>query len=259
MSSKIIFDFIKVPQKIDPLLCPAQWSSTMSIHQYRIPYEISLKYIRNRDKVLDWGCGNGHFSYFLLHNGCITTGYSYDCLPPLLKNATAFSFQPGSLDNFVDLPFPCEEFDLVFSVGVLEHVHEMGGSQNASLKEVWRVLNNGGLFLCYHFPNRTSWIEFTVRLINKMFGTKYHTHTKLFSKNDIHFLFFSNNFKIIQYKRYNFIPRNRLKFLPMIIKNSHVSVMVIDLIDKMFSIILPWFCQNWYVVAQKQDIAVTDT
>ncbi|MBQ4132690.1 MAG: methyltransferase domain-containing protein [Desulfovibrionaceae bacterium] len=47
----------------------------------------------------------------------------------------------------------------MFSIGVFEHVHETGGDQLASLKEISRVLKPEGFFLCFHLPNKYSWVE----------------------------------------------------------------------------------------------------
>jgi hypothetical protein len=42
-----------------------QWGSMASRNQYRLAYEKTSHYLRPDLYCLDWGSGNGHFSYFL--------------------------------------------------------------------------------------------------------------------------------------------------------------------------------------------------
>ncbi len=63
-----------------------QFRNLASAHQYKSFYKLFRRYVLPQSKVLDWGTGNGHFSYFLGRAGYI--------LPPdsLLKN---FPLNPG--------------------------------------------------------------------------------------------------------------------------------------------------------------------
>jgi predicted RNA methylase len=40
-----------------------QFQSFVSASQYFRLYNLFTKYVPTNSKVLDWGCGNGHFSY----------------------------------------------------------------------------------------------------------------------------------------------------------------------------------------------------
>ena len=42
-----------------------QFRSRACAQQYRLPYAQTQEFLREPRRVLDWGCGNGHFSYFL--------------------------------------------------------------------------------------------------------------------------------------------------------------------------------------------------
>jgi len=77
--------------------------------------------------------------------------------PTYLARETLFEHRRGDPREPVILPFAADAFDLVFSVGVLEHVHEAGGDARGSILEIERVLKPGGHFLCFHLPNRYAW------------------------------------------------------------------------------------------------------
>ncbi len=105
--------------------------------------------------VLDWGCGKGHVSKLLRDLGPKSLD-SCDILSeredsafgqevPLIKR---FGIQVRPLDHEYILPYQSEAFDVLLSVGVLEHVP----NERASLAEIARVLKPGGLFFCLFYP-----------------------------------------------------------------------------------------------------------
>ena len=52
-----------------------------SASQYWLAYETFLKIhpqVNPKMRVLDWGCGSGHFSYFLLKSGFTTDSFRLD-------------------------------------------------------------------------------------------------------------------------------------------------------------------------------------
>ena len=135
----------------------SQWQSFATFGQYRRPFETSRKYLRSGAVALDWGSGNGHFAFFLVRHGVRCVGYSFEGPPTYLARETLFEHRRGDPREPVILPFAADAFDLVFSVGVLEHVHEAGGDARGSILEIERVLKPGGHFLCFHLPNRYAW------------------------------------------------------------------------------------------------------
>jgi len=157
--------FAEKIKKVPPDQWPAPWLSYARMAQYRLPYQKSQQYKAGIKKVLDWGCGNGHFSFFLCEQGFETIGYSYEAEPAYLSSLPNFKFAKGATDNPSRLPFADHEFDAVFSIGVLEHVHDLGGDQQRSVDEIFRILKPGAIFFIFHLPNKYTWIEFFVRLI----------------------------------------------------------------------------------------------
>jgi SAM-dependent methyltransferase len=114
--------------------------------------------------ILDWGCNHAPDSCLLraqygerfeLH-GC-------DFLPagafPTFYSFADFAYR--QLDDVVRLPYPSEFFDVVVGSGALEHA----AMDYESLKELYRVLKPGGLFIASYLPNRLSIAEWRRRVL----------------------------------------------------------------------------------------------
>ena len=126
----------------------AQFGNLIKGLQYRVPHNAALSFLGPGQEVLDWSCGNGHFSLFLTMHQVNTTGFSFgQGCPAALRHNELFHYVAGDTAEPVHIPFDDNKFDLVFSIGVLEHVHETGGDQAASLAEIHRILKPGGHFL----------------------------------------------------------------------------------------------------------------
>lgn len=224
--------------------------SLISAHQYLKLYNLVYKYLKPGVKVLDWGAGSGHFSYFLCLAGFKPSGFS-------MENYTfsrwvkkfGYKFVKGKPDQPIKLPFKGSYFNGVISVGVLEHVDEYGGNDLESLKEIQRILASEGLLICYHLPNRFSLTE----LLAKLFTNKY-LHHKRYSEAEIEKLLLLAGLKILEIKRYAILPRNSLGKIFRPFKESVFLARIYDLLDNILSFLLSPFCQNYYFVAQKEDM-----
>ena len=223
-----------------------QFSNLTSASQYALPYRKTLKYLR-RGNALDWGASRGHFTYFLLEQGLETTAFSFNDEPEFLRGRHGFKFVQGSPDEPVKLPFSDRSFDFVFSMGVLEHVHETGGDQLASLAEIRRVLSSDGLFLCFHLPNRFGWIEPT----KKMLVRNSHVHSRKYSKSEVYKLFSKAGMSVLETGRYNWLPRNEGAKILGPIGNTLRGARIFDAIDSRLTRLLPGFAQNHFVIAAK--------
>jgi SAM-dependent methyltransferase len=210
-NSAIFYDHLSQdPQLKDTFY---QFSTLTALCQYERLFNyverISEKYLR----VLDWGCGNGWFSYYLLQRGFVNVtsyGYGWDSIDPTQRLVPSLHYVNGesyALSNPSELPFKKDSFDLAFSIGVLEHVHETGGDQAMSMMEINRILGDGGRFFCYHLPNRFTWIEFLKGLFVAD-KSKHFLHTKKFGKAEIETLALEAGFRMNRIKRYNFLPNN---------------------------------------------------
>lgn len=202
----ILSELSALPDNIKPL----QFNSLMTGAQYLPVYRLSRRYAVPGQRALDWGCGNGHFSYFLLRHGLNVQGFSLDPGSNPLQHhlsdrfGDAYGMTEGDPDNPVQLPYADQSFDLVFSIGVLEHVRETGGSEQASLKEIVRVLRPGGYFICGMLPKKYSWIEFVVR---QAFHGK-HQHAFRYTKRDIQAMIDDAGLALVDIAAHGFLPRN---------------------------------------------------
>lgn len=224
-----------------------QFQTRVSAHQYRHIYQLVLNYLPPNSTVLDWGAGNGHFSYFLLKAGYQTSGYGFESLPEICRSFSPanYTYQQGNLSDPIAIPFQNQQFDAVVSIGVLEHVREMGGDEIASLNEISRMLKPKGFFICVHFPNRYSWIEYAARQVDKW------SHLYCYTKPEIRELMRQTNFQLLEIERYAFLPRNVWAKLPETVGNSLRFSQFYDRIDRLLAIPFSHLCQNYLFVAQK--------
>jgi SAM-dependent methyltransferase len=196
--------------------------------------------------VLDWGCGGGHFSFSLVESGYEVEGYNLfpeEGYLPYLQTRPNFHLTLGSPDDPRSLPFADESFDTVFSIGVLEHVRETGGDEVASMKEIRRVLRVGGTFICVHFPNRNSLVEWGAR------KRKVFHHDYLYTKNDIVELCKGADMTLLESGLYNVLPRRVLNKLPG--RDSNAFVAAYNALDWALWTVGRQVAQNWAFVARK--------
>ena len=228
-----------------------QFESRISAAQYDPAYRLVERHVPVPARALDWGCGEGHFSAFLLAAGLETVAFTLqnDCiLAEELARDYGECFQlVRSSGSIRSLPFPDENFDLVTSIGVLEHVRETGGDEADSLREIARILRPGGIFLCFHLPNRWSWIEAITRhLENKQ------SHLYKFSRRELRAMVTANGLELLESRRYGILPRLMTRGLPRALRESAALTAAYDAMDRTLSCLVPWFCQNHYAVARRR-------
>jgi SAM-dependent methyltransferase len=248
--STVAFDFIRrvnqAARRDGVIDSVAQFDNLSTHAQYRIPYAITAKALKPNDRVLDWGCGNGHFSRFLEMLGTRITGYSFEPPPRSMAGSTNFQFVPGSPTDPRSLPFETGSFDAAVSVGVLEHVWETGGDERASLAELARVIKPEGTLLVFHLPNETGWIESAVRRLR----LKKYVHGRRFNESQIRRMFADAGFRVTDIGRYNTLPRAELVSLPAPLRRTAAFARMYDLIDDAAATVAPSICTNFYVVAR---------
>ncbi|MEA2435019.1 MAG: hypothetical protein QOG54_2476 [Actinomycetota bacterium] len=181
------------------------WRSPIGARQYGYLFSILGAFAPPGTAVLDWGCGDGVFSLWLASQGCRVSGLEFypPVLDPVIQETSPGLWDFHMAEEPVKLPYEDHSFDLVLSIGVLEHVRDTGGTESGSLAEVKRVLRPGGRFVCYHFPNRGSWIEFAARRTRSK-----NWHRQRYSKREVSDLFRGSGFEIDETFRYGLLPRN---------------------------------------------------
>ena len=225
-----------------------QFATYISAYQYLKLYALMQKYVPRGSEVLDWGTGSGHFSHFLIRAGYQTSGFGFNAFPELCAplNTDSYHYRQGSPGEPVMLPFGDEIFDAVVSVGVLEHVQETGGNELASLCEIQRILKPGGIFVCYHFPNKYSWIEYLARFTSRF------SHAYLFTASDIRALVGATQLDLLEMGRYALLPRNIWQSPSL--RTGGWGPLIATLynhLDTALGRLIPTLCQNYYFVARK--------
>ena len=162
--------------------------------------------------VLDWGCGKGHVTKLLSDLGpkqmesCDVISEKEDSAfgqeTPILKR---FNIKVQPLEHEYILPYADNTFDVVLSVGVLEHVPK----DRASLAEIKRVLKPGGLFFCFFLPTDLAWTQKLAHLRGDFYHDRFYNerlikemltstglelvdvwYRQLFPKNSVHYPYF---------------------------------------------------------------------
>ena len=233
------------------------FGSTFSANQYQWAWQQTLLHSDKNKAILDWGCGNGHFCIFLLEQGFQNVhGYAFrsPSLQELLPTDQTFTFHLGNRQEPTRLPFKDNSFSSILSIGVLEHVREFGGTEAASLREIHRILEPNGLFICAHLPNRNSLIEAIARARKTNY---FHQYT--YSESEILDLLRQSGFtKPSHMKRYGIIPRNSFSGKLAAIGNSKKCAQALEISDRILSRMFRPFCQNHGFVCRKSSAAADD-
>jgi len=207
---KLISSFkISEPEKMgsyhDLLLNPL----THYLHIYIVEYLkefIQYWFKKENVKILDWGCGRGHITYLCKKRSMNITACDVAEATERERGDSAF-FQYTPIINSqgidviplkesIELPFAEKEFDVVLSVGVLEHVQ----NDAESLKEIYRVLKHNGLFFCFFLPKKHSWRQ----KLQHLKGDYYHD--RFYSKKLVEELVGSAGMEMIDYWVRDVIP-----------------------------------------------------
>jgi SAM-dependent methyltransferase len=190
------------------------------------------------------------FLTFSIQNALKIEAFSFQDPPDFLVSNPLFHHTRGDTSDPVTLPYADETFDAVFSMGVLEHVEQFGGSEPRSVMELERVLKKNGLFFIFHLPNLYTWIEFVVRQLNRNKGVARHEHTHLFTRSSFYRLLEGTSFEIRESGRYNFLPRNSFSRLGHL-ASQEGACRVMNAVDTGLTAVCPVLCQNWYFILRK--------
>ncbi len=133
--------------------------------------EFLKKYIKNGDKILDVGCGNGRLFDMFEDTNIKYTGIDFS--KELIEIAKK---ERGDRATFMhadalSLPFKDNSFDTVFSIAVLHHIPSKENRMKF-ISEIYRVLKPGGVCVLTSW-NTLQWKfakTHAVHLFKKIFG-----------------------------------------------------------------------------------------
>jgi ubiquinone/menaquinone biosynthesis C-methylase UbiE len=156
--------------------------------------------------LLDWGCGHGQMTHLLRERGVATTAYDYredladGELHPLAKYPDVAALYGA---DGVHLPYDSGSFGAALSCGVLEHVE----NPDASLDELRRVLQPGGVLYVFKLPNRRSWTEWIARrLRGRVFFHGIEPFDRLYDLGEARSLLERHGFRVTEARYANVLP-----------------------------------------------------
>ncbi len=118
---------------------PAKLGAQNLISRRRFAIEMIEKRLTPGSKILDVGCGTGHLAAEFNRRGYQAWGT--DLAEAMVQYARAHydpeRFQVADIER---IPFPDNFFDGIVCLGVMEYL----ASDDAALREMWRVLKPGG-------------------------------------------------------------------------------------------------------------------
>ena len=183
--------------------------NTQLIYQRQIRFLVgAVRSVLGREPrdahVLDWGCGKGHNSYLLRCAGFRVTACdvvaqaddsAFGQAAPIIADQ---GIEVVPLVDAVKLPFADASFEVVLSIGVLEHV----ANDADSLRELRRVVKRGGLgFICF-LPYTFSW---TQRLAH---ARGDHYHSRLYGRAQLRAMAQAAGFKVLRMTHGQLFPKN---------------------------------------------------
>lgn len=135
------------------------WTREEPVNQIQLAFRqhwLTFQHLLGADfsgrRVLEVGCGRGSLSAYFADAGWDCT--LLDLSPAVLDLAKEAFMANGLTANFdvgdcLNLPYEPNSFDLVFSIGLLEHFEDI----NKVIQEQYRVLAPGGKFIGYVVPH----------------------------------------------------------------------------------------------------------
>jgi ubiquinone/menaquinone biosynthesis C-methylase UbiE len=119
-------------------------------------------------RLLELGCGRGTSSiYQAVTNGLevVPTDYSEGAVAIANRNMGKYGVPGKAVQaDIFNLPFPSESFDVVISLGVMEHIERVADAY----REMNRMLRPGGLMISMNVPEMPDNIQCIAAPVNRL-------------------------------------------------------------------------------------------
>jgi 2-polyprenyl-3-methyl-5-hydroxy-6-metoxy-1,4-benzoquinol methylase len=210
----------------------------------------------NELRVLEVGCGRGSLSAYFADNGAEC--HLLDISPNAIKIAKASFEKYGLNGNFhigdcLNLPFDDGRFDVVFSIGLLEHFEDV----RLVIEEKHRVLKTGGLMFNYIVPHIEQNIQNEYQWFNEILGTILPKSTELnkvevFRSDDLsgRYEFILSELKMDNVFSTGVYPLPMISnspSFPFTLLNENAEKLILNKFDSILSEQKngnPWFCEE---------------
>lgn len=155
-----------------------------------LDYRHLVDLLKNKDSVLDLGCGSGEFLSRLKNKNLYGIDISKLAISKAKNRLKRVVLEVGDIDN---LKLKKESFEAITCFHVLEHLR----SPEKTIKRIYEILIKGGVFVI-RIPNVNSW-EAKVSQKN-WFHYDYPYHKHFYSDKTIKTIFVKSGFKIKKIK-----------------------------------------------------------
>lgn len=179
--------------------------------EYKIIELLKHEDTLNPLKILDFGCGDGNSSRYILKHFPNATIYGIDVSEESIAQANQKGLSNVAFKSFngADIPFGDNEFDLVFTSMVFHHIEH--SLHQEILKEIYRVLKIGGRFYNFeHNPNN----PLTRKVVNEC---PFDEDAVLLKPSYHKSIIDKSEFNLVKLNYTLFLPRHKLfkLFLPI--------------------------------------------
>jgi 2-polyprenyl-3-methyl-5-hydroxy-6-metoxy-1,4-benzoquinol methylase len=107
---------------------------------------ILAEFSRGDAKILDLGCGTGHFTFDLARNGYHVTAsdVSVDLVGLVAAKACQMGLDIKTMVADAANPISCGPYDVIICLDVLEHIED----DQAAMRNIWSALKPDGVLIC---------------------------------------------------------------------------------------------------------------
>jgi len=149
---------------------------------------------RKTNKLLDIGCGVGHFPSVARQKGWESFGTEYSPKAVAHARKKGINMHIGPLQTAT---FDAESFDVITSFEVIEHLN----NPIEEINTIYRLLRPGGIFYCTT-PNFNSLLRYWLKTDYKVI--EYPEHLSYYTKKTLTKLMIANGFKLVKFKSTGF-------------------------------------------------------